>query len=291
MNENDQNPYQAPESDISNEPQTNALLEQPRRVSAGQGFNWLEKGISTLVVPHFAKWAISCAIYALIVVLISLVAPTISFILQFLAPFFTAGVLIGCHKLRNGQSLSNQQVFEGFTHSSKIQILLFCLLQVVLVVVLAGLVFLMGGMSLSDLSGFQQIQANPEDPQVFMELFKKFAYLIPVLLILGLLFSLAVFFAPSLIVFNGKSAPAAVGISFKAGLKNILPYLLFMLIVIILFVVIGIIVGIVSALFGFASATLGQAVTTFIMTIISLPLMGSAMYTSYRDIFYGESAK
>ncbi len=287
----DQNPYQAPDADLQVDNNKGVLLEKPRRVSIGQGFNWLEKGISQYVVPHFGKWLISCAIYALIAVISQLWLPSLSLALQFLAPFFTAGVLIGCHKIRNSEQISNQQVFEGFTHHRKLHILLLCLVQAVLVVILVAALFLMAGLSMDDLQKFQQIQSNPEDTSMIMEAVKPFLALLPIILIMGIAYSLSVWFAPALVLFDNKAAPMAVGSSFIGGIKNILPYLLFLLVTIALFVVLGIIVSILGFIFGLVSQTLSQVISTMVMGIVSLPILGSAIYVGYRDIFYGESHK
>ncbi len=288
MPNDNENPYQAPESDLDINNNSAVLLEQPRRVSAGQGFNWLEKGISTYVVPHFSKWLISCSIYALIVVFTQLWLQSLNMAIQFLAPFFTAGALIGCHKIRNSGQISNQQIFEGFSHPNKVQLLLLCLVQAILIVIMVAALFLMSGLSMDDLQKFQQIQSNPEDTDLIISLFKPLLSLLPAMLLLGLAYSIAVWFAPALVVFDNKSAPIAVGSSFINGMKNFLPYIVFLLVTIALFIVLGIIVSIVGFVFGLVSQTLAQAISTMIMAVVSLPILGSALYVGYRDIFYGE---
>src|SRR5204863_6658145 len=90
------------------------------------------------------------------------------------------------------------------------------------------------------------------------------------LLMMALLLPLvmATWFAPALIVFNELGAPAAMKASFIGCLKNMLPFLLYGVILLAA-------AAVASVPFGLGWLILG-------------PVMFASIYTAYRDIYFSE---
>jgi uncharacterized membrane protein len=78
---------------------------------------------------------------------------------------------------------------------------------------------------------------------------------------------MAMFFAPSLVALDRVPVLKALGLSFSGCLKNILPFLIYGLIALVL------------VMLGSLPLMLGL--------LVVLPVLTIAIYTSYRDIYYG----
>src|SRR6185436_6154227 len=105
---------------------------------------------------------------------------------------------------------------------------------------------------------------NASSPEHALALGVKF--LLAVLLILALMLPLfmAIWFAPPLVVFQGLGAIEAMKASFTGCLRNVMPFLLY---------------GVVLLIFGvLASIPMGLG------WLVLLPVTAASIYTAYRDI-------
>jgi uncharacterized membrane protein len=91
------------------------------------------------------------------------------------------------------------------------------------------------------------------------------------LVILALLLPLimALWFAPALVVFHDMGAWEAMKASFRGGMKNMLPFLLY-----------GIVLTIASVV---------ASIPALLGWLVLGPVIAASIYTSYRDIYFSEA--
>jgi uncharacterized membrane protein len=108
---------------------------------------------------------------------------------------------------------------------------------------------------------------NP-DPAMVENLFTAPGMLVPILIGVTLITMLimAYWFAPALVAIESVSAVTAMALSFKACLKNMLPFLVY---------------GLAAT----ALVILGT-LPVFLGLLVVLPMITASIYTGYRDIFY-----
>jgi uncharacterized membrane protein len=231
-----------------------------RKVDAGSGWHWLVGGWRHFVANPVA-WIVALIIWYLIVLGAGLIPFIGSLAVNILSPVFIAGFMLGASEQERGGDFTIQHVFAGFsTEFGKL--------------VQAGLLYLVGGVIVGlvifafiAMSGFtaflHQAQAGASaEPNVgFIML------LILVAFILMAVMSMAFWFVPLLVVFDGVSPIQAIPMSFSACWKNALAFLIYGLVAFGLALVAMIPVGL--GLFVFA------------------PVMMASIYVAYREIFHG----
>ncbi len=287
MNENDQNPYQAPEADIASPEDNGELLTIPNTVPAGRGFSWLEKGISQTLKPQWGMWMLIGLIYGIISIVLGLI-PLINIIVPYLlAPVFTAGLILGAHKIYQGEKLEVGQLFAGFSLPQSSQLFLFGLITILVYIGLFMLMFAFVGFEFISLA----MSGEEPDPQVLASMMGKFILLIPLGLIAGIIFLLALWFPPALIGLHGLSAMEALKLGFKGAMKNIGAVIVFFLMLIVLGIAIGLIFGLLVGVFSVISQSLAFLVMAIVIIPIALLAAGfwtGTTYHAYRDIFLAQ---
>jgi uncharacterized membrane protein len=95
--------------------------------------------------------------------------------------------------------------------------------------------------------------------------------LLPVLVMMMLFIPLlmAYWFAPALVAIDGLSALAAMKLSFIGCIRNVLPFLLYGIVMFVL--------------------TIVASIPLLLGLLVLLPVMIASMYTAYRDIYYPEA--
>jgi uncharacterized membrane protein len=88
-----------------------------------------------------------------------------------------------------------------------------------------------------------------------------------VAILLGIPLAMAMYFAPSLVALDQVPVLKAFSLSFFGCLRNILPFLVYGLVAMLM-----LILGTLPLLLGL---------------LVVLPILTIAVYTAYRDIFYG----
>jgi len=259
------NPYQAPEAQLE-QPYVEGEMTGPVSVPFGHGFSWISQAFSNHFKANPGPWIGTFLVFfvmAIVMQIIPLIGP-LGFAL--LSPVFTAGFMIGSHAQTQGEDFTFNHLFSGFKQAGGQLILVGLLYMVgsfvigiVIAIVLGGSLAMSGAFSGNDQAMAQEIAQNP----AFM--------LVPMLIMLGLLVPLLMsyWFAPALVALDGVSALTAMKMSFMGCLKNILPFLLYGIVMFVLSVVAVIPVG------------LGL--------LVLFPVMLASMYTAYRDIYYSET--
>jgi uncharacterized membrane protein len=259
-----QNPYAASRAAVG-DPDAPAEAShfdpEPSACDAGAGVRWLTGGWE-LFTRSPGLWIGFTVVVFVFLLGLSLV-PILGMIAQYLLfPLVTAGIMVACDSLRRGEPITFGHFFEGFNRNPGQLVLIGLLYAVGLVaLVVVALVPLLGigGMALfsNDTGALQGLGAT---------------LVIAVLLVVALSVPLvmAVWFAPALVVFHGMSAPAAMVLSFKGCLRNIVPFLIYGL------------VGLVIAIAATLPLLLGW--------LVAYPVFAGSIYVGYREIWHRESA-
>ena len=230
-----------------------------RAVSAGQGWTWIADGFGLFKKAPGMWIALVIVLFVILIVLafIPLLGAVATFLLM---PLFLAGLMLGCRALQGGGALEVGHLFAGFKEHTGNLIVLGALtiggwvivMLPVIAIVGAGTIF---GMMRGDAAGAATMGGS------FV-----LAWLIAMALSIPIY--MALWFAPALVVLRGLAPVAAVKESFLGCLKNIIPFLIYGIVMLVL--------GIVAAIpLGLGWLVLG-------------PVAIASIYVAYRDI-YGDA--
>lgn len=230
-----------------------------RAVSAGQGWTWIAEGFGLFKKAPGMWIALVIILFVILIVLafIPLLGAVATFLLM---PLFLAGLMLGCQALQDGGGLEVGHLFAGFKEHTGNLIVLGALaiggwiivMLPVIAIVGAGTIF---GMLRGDAAGAAAMGGS-------------FVLAWLVAMALSIPIYMALWFAPALVVLRGLAPVAAVKESFVGCLKNIVPFLIYSIVLLVL--------GIVAAIpLGLGWLVLG-------------PVVIASIYVSYRDI-YGDA--
>jgi uncharacterized membrane protein len=229
-----------------------------RTVPAGNGWNWIVQGWE-IFKRQPGIWIALLVIYMVIVVVLAFIPVLGSLANIALAPVFTAGMLLGCRALEEGGELKVEHLFEGFRQRFGV------LVKVGLLYLAANVVIALAAGLTMGASVFRLMNGNADlGEMIGAAMGLLLAGLIALALMLPVL--MAIWFAPPLVVFNQLGAIDALKTSFAACLKNIVPFLVYGVILLGMAIV-------ASIPFGLGWLVLG-------------PVLVASLYTAYRDIFF-----
>jgi uncharacterized membrane protein len=240
-------------------PQRNFVAEG-HPVPAGHGWTWIAGGWR-LFKRQPGIW-VAIAVIAIVISIAFYLMRAFGMILGILlTPVFTAGAVIGAKALDEGRELEIAHLFAGFTNRFGALIAVGAIYLVVwlAIVVVSALV--------TGVSVWVMLGAGPDLASAAMS--EMIWILLAWLIALGLMVPLfmAVWFAPPLAVFNELGAFDALKASFLGCLRNIVPFLIYGLIV-----------------FGFAILA---SIPLFLGWLVLAPVIAASIYTSYRDVYFG----
>ncbi len=232
------------------------VIREPRAVDAGRGASWLIDGFG-----YFRKapgqWVVVCIVGFMIMIGVGFI-PVIGLFSGILAPVWSAGLLLGCKDLEEGKPLTVQHLFAGFRDKLAPLVLsgvLVSCLSIVIVMVILGPLFLEMLMS-----GDPEALANPDLPGLLIRILLIFLLMIPVYA--------ASWFSPALIMLGNIGIMDALKFSLSAGLRNILPFLVYSLMGFVLLIPVMLTLG------------LGMLVVG--------PMIFSSIFISFKEIFVEE---
>lgn len=235
---------------------------EARVVDVGRGWQWIAEAFG-LFRKAPAIWIVLMVIYLIIVVAVAMIPLIGSIAMALFAPVFTAGFLIGARALEKGGELEIAHLFAGFRHNTS-QLVTAGGIYLVGSILVLGAMFLIGGAAM--FSHMTTTGTTPEMGSGSMTMGTA-QFSLPMLFALLLLTPLmmASWFAPALIVFNNLPAWPAMKTSFFACLRNVIPFLVYGVIMLLLMLIAAIPFG------------LGL--------LVLLPMFVATMYTSYKDVF------
>jgi uncharacterized membrane protein len=255
----EKNPYAAPGApveDVAHSAALGELIEGGRAVASANGWQWIVKG--------FDLFKRSPGVWILILIILFAITWLLSrmwlgqLAANLIYPVFAGGLMLGCYAQANDEALEVAHLFAGFRDRPG-QLILVGFLYMIGVIAAALVASLIFGVSLlaSGLSG----AANIAPLTVLLFALVLLALLVPL--------AMTIWFAPALVIFHGLPAVEAMKQSFQGCLKNMVPFLVYGLIVLGLGIVATIPVG------------LGW--------LVLLPTLMASTYYSYRDIFVNEA--
>jgi hypothetical protein len=256
------NPYQPP-SDPARAVHTAEAVApsgpvSARSVDAGRGWDWIASGFD-LFKKAPGIWILTIVIFfvcSIVIGIIPVIGPIANIIVM---QIFVGGLMLGCRALDAGESLEIGHLFAGFSSRTS-DLVVLGLLTIVgwFIAVIPALLIVGGGAFVSMMSG-----GSPAAQFGAMGV----TFMLGLLLALALAVPLymALWFAPALVVLNGLKPVEAMKASFVGCLKNIVPFLLYGVVMIVLCIVAAIPAGLGFLVLG--------------------PVAVASMYTGYRDIF------
>jgi len=230
-----------------------------RAVDAGRGWTWIADGFG-LFKKAPGMW-IALVIVLVVILLVLAFIPLLGAVATFLLmPLFLGGLMLGCRALQGGGELEVGHLFAGFKEHTGNLIVLGALaiggwvivMLPVIAIVGAGAIF---GMMRGDAAGVAAMGGS-------------FVLAWLVAMALSIPIYMALWFAPALVVLRGLAPVAAVKESFFGCLKNIVPFLIYGIVMLVL--------GILAAI----PLALGWLVLG--------PVAVASIYVAYRDI-YGDA--
>ena len=236
-----------------------SFVAHGRTVPTGNGWTWIAAAWS--IFRRAAGIWIGMVLTLAVIYTVLAVLPVIGAIASFVVgPVFTAGLVLTSRTIDQGGEVQFAQLFGGFKYR-------FGTLLVVGLLYLAGtaaIVFVVLALTGASLFGL----LNATSPEAAMALGGTF--LVALLLILALMLPLimAIWFAPPLVVFHELGAVESMKASFLGCLRNMLPFLLY-----------GVVL-LVAAIIASIPFMLGW--------LILGPVMAASIYTAYRDIYFSE---
>ena len=253
--------------DATDVPQENELerVEPPRGVSVGQAVGWIGEGWR-LFARSPVMWIIAIIILFVIAFAMGLVPIIGQVAFQVLSPVFSAGFVVAARAIEKGGEFELDHLFAGFRRQFG------PLAMVGAIFLVLGLVVLL---VLGVFFGFSIVGAfMAGDPEQMWTAVAASS----LALVLGVLVCLALFipilaaywFAPPLVMMHGMRPVEAMKASFSGSLRNIVPLIVYGIVMMVL--------GIVAMIpFG-----LGM--------FVWVPLLITSSYAAYRSIFTAERA-
>jgi uncharacterized membrane protein len=235
---------------------------EPRSVGAGQGWQWIADGFG-LFRKSPLIWIVLLVIYMVIFMVLSIVPVVGPLVMMLLSPVFTAGFMLGCKALEQGEDLEIGHLFGGFQQNASTLVTVGGLYLVGYLLIFVLMALLGGGSMVS----MAMMGGEHADPAVMTAAMGTMSFALLVALALLVPLMMAYWFAPALVVFHGMGAVDAMKLSFAACLKNVVPFLVYGVVALILMIIAAIPLG------------LGM--------IVLLPVLVASLYTCYTDIFPG----
>lgn len=230
-----------------------------RAVGAGQGWAWIAGGFG-MFKSKAGTWIAMVIVLAVILILLSLVPVLGALATMLLLPVFTGGMMLGCQALERGETLEIGHLFAGFKTQTGRLVMLGALGLVGWIIVVIPAIAIMGGGAVlavmrGDAAGAGAMGAS-------------FALAGLVILGLSILVYMALWFAPALVTLRGLAPVDAVKQSFRGCLKNIIPFLIYGIVMLVLSILAAIPLGLGFLILG--------------------PVLIASVYVAYRDI-YGQA--
>jgi uncharacterized membrane protein len=233
---------------------------QPRTVDGGQGVTWWTDAWA-MFKKNAAIWIVLGLVLLIILVVLACIPIVGQLASTLLLPVFAGSWMLAAQKCEAGGTLEVGDLFSAFKGDKLTPLIvvgaLFLAMMVVIFLVMGVLGF--GGF-MGMMAGGAMGSAKGMMTGMGVGLF---AMLIG--LALFMLVSMALWFAPTLVVLRGVAPVDAMRLSFAASTKNVVPFLLWS------------IIYLVAAMIATIPLMLGW--------IVLVPVLMLTLYVSYKDVF------
>jgi hypothetical protein len=256
-------PYAAPKArveDVREAREEAQFLPEGQSVAFGNGWQWIAQGWA-LFMRQPGMW-ILLAIGAFAIFFVLGLIPLAGFIASSLLwPVIWAGFAVACRDMERGDELRFAHLFAGFRNRPGRLIAVGALVLAAMIAIFA-IAALLAGLGLAGM--FNSVMLGRPD---IAFVGGGLALLVWMLIVLGLSIPvyMACWFAPALIALHGLSVADALKASLRASLKNVLPFLLY---------------GVVLSAFAVLAS-----IPLLLGWLALGPVLIASVYASYRDIF------
>ena len=257
------NPYQPPAIPGAGVAAGN-FIAAGRTVDAGRGWEWIAAGFD-LFKKQPGAWILLLIVWMVCFVAISVVPGVGSIASVLLMQIVFGGLMLGCRAVENGERLEVEQLFAGFKQNTGglalLGLLALAAWVVVILIILIFAVLILGGAGVMAWVGGHGVETVGAAAGVIF-------LLLALLVMLGLSVPIymAFWFAPALIVFHNMAPVDALKASFGACMKNLVPFLVYGVVLLALCMV--------------------AAIPFLLGYLVLAPVIIASIYTGYRDIFF-----
>jgi len=236
---------------------------EPQSLQASQGWQWIKQGYA-LFMKAPLLWIVLLVICFIAVAGLSAVPVVGEPLASLLLPTVLVGLMAGCRALQQGEELELAHLFSGFQHRTA-QLVTLGGIALVGQFMIFGVMMMVGG---ATLVGILMSGQPVEDPEIIKQAISgaSAAILLGVTLFSVLVMSMQ--FAPMLVFFNNATPVAAMKLSFRAFLYNIVPMSVYGLI--------------------FLCLALLASIPMMLGWLVLMPIMFASTYAAYCDIFPAE---
>jgi len=236
------------------------LATEPRANPAGAGVEWIAEGWR-LFVKAPLMWIVAILVIVVIAVVVNFLPVLGPLAFQIAQPVFAAGLMVACRSLETGGEFEIEHVFAGFKQNFA-------------GLVIVGLIFMAASLALllvfALFAGFGLVMAfatgDAQDawPAIMASgVSIAFGSLVMLLLMVPLL--MFYWFAPALVMLHDMAPVAAMKGSFRGCMRNIVPFLVY---------------GVIMLLLSFvAMIPLGLGL------LVWVPVAIASTYAAYRMIY------
>jgi uncharacterized membrane protein len=258
---NTPNPYAAPKAPVADEAVALPGNFNPggQARPAGNGFNWIAEGWR-LFMKSPGLWIAIVVVLAVIMIVLNFIPFVGPIALAVLTPVFGGGIMLGCRALAEGRELEFNHLFAGFQKPHLPGLATVGAIYFGLALAIGIVVAVITGASLFAL------MSGTQNPAVTTGALGG--------MVLGILIGLALFvplamlmwFAPSAVALDGLAPVEALKASWRGCLKNMVPFLLYGVVLFVAAIIASIPIGLGWLVLG--------------------PVMAGSIYASYRDVYF-----
>ncbi len=238
---------------------TPTFIPNGQGVPAGNGWTWIVDGFS-IFTRGWLIWIAFIVALFFIIVFLSFIPLVGQLALTLITPLIGAGVMIGCKAIEDGEELKIEHLMAGFsTKPNPLLILgvIYLAAALIIMVIFVAIVGISIAAALMTPDQLDPSQVSAAMLSVMLALLVTLGLFVPV--------AMAFWFAVPLVIFHDVAPVESLKMSFFACLKNIVPFLVYGIVMFVLYIV--------------ASIPLGLGL------LVAVPLTFTSAYRSYRDIF------
>lgn len=258
----DKNPYQTSDANLavaSKSSDVELAVTGIKSLPAMAGLDWIKDAFNLFKMNPLI-WIVLVVLWFILNIVVQFVPILGGLAMTLLYAVFVAGFLLGCAALERGESLEVGHLFAGFKSNtgSLIGLGACYLAAIILWAIIVGVLAFSG-------AGGLAIFTDPEsiNPAAFLSSGALMAVLISLLLMIPIM--MMFWFAPALISLGGIPLIESLKMSFSGCLKNILPMIIF-----------GLIMSVLAVL---------ASLPFFLGWLVLMPIGMAAFYTAYKSIY------
>lgn len=237
-----------------------AGADQPRAVAAERGLAWWTEAWA-LFMKNAGLWIGIGVIFFVILFVLGIIPLLGGLAACLLMPVFVGGWMLAARKTEDGGTLEVGDLFSAFKGDKLTPLIVVGAITLAMAIAIGVVMMVLGFGSIAGLAmGGARRSGGGMMAGIGLGLFA-----VLVAMVLGFLAGMAIWFAPALVALRGAAPVEAIKASFSASLKNIVPFLLWLVI--------------------YIGAAIVASIPLGLGWIVLGPLVLLTIYTAYKDVF------